>query len=116
MNAEQRDELRARLLEERDSLVQKHARHEEDLRDSRTSEDTAGPDFAADAEEGEVEAQIVDSEVRLLEKIDHALERIEEGNYGECEACGNAIGLARLEAKPSVSLCIDCQEAKDSGE
>lgn len=116
MNTEEKEQLRTHLLEERNSLVQKHARHEEDLRESRTSEDTAGPDFAADAEESEVEAVIVDSEVRLLEKIDHALQRIEEGSYGECESCGNAISYARLEAKPSVSLCIDCQEAKDAAE
>ena len=114
MELEILSELKARLEQERDSLLETHAQHERSLRESRTSEDTAGPDFAADMEEEGVEARIVDSEERLLEKINHALVRIEEGTYGTCEACGNAIGRARLEAKPSVSLCIDCQEAKDS--
>lgn len=107
-------ELKARLEREREALLEKHARHEKALKESRTSEDTAGPDFAADLEEEALEAQIVESEERLLEKIVHALSRMEEGTYGSCEGCGSAIGMARLEAKPSVSLCINCQEAKES--
>ena len=114
MDTESLNELKSRLEQERTSLLEAHAEHEKSLKESRTSDDTAGPDFAADLEEEGVEARIVDSEERLLEKITHALVRIEEGTYGTCEACGNAIGLARLEAKPSVSLCIDCQEVKDS--
>ena len=44
-----------------------------------------------------------------LEKIDHALARIEEGTYGTCEDCGVAIPAARLEVMPSATLCVECQ-------
>ncbi len=44
-----------------------------------------------------------------LEKIDHALARIEDGTYGSCESCGEAIPAARLEVMPSATLCVDCQ-------
>ena len=114
MDTDKLKTLAARLEEERTALLGAHARLEQDLRSSRTSEDTAGPDFAADQEEEEIEAKIVESEERLLEKINHALVRIEEGTYGICESCEAPIAEARLEAKPSVSLCIDCQESREN--
>ena len=45
----------------------------------------------------------------LLSKIDEALEKIEQGVFGECESCGEQIGLKRLEARPVAQLCIDCK-------
>jgi DnaK suppressor protein len=45
-----------------------------------------------------------------LQEIDAALARIADGSYGECEECGGAIGLARLQAQPTARLCIACQE------
>jgi DnaK suppressor protein len=53
--------------------------------------------------------QIREREERLLHKIDHSLEKIELGTYGECEECGEAIGVARLKARPIANLCIDCK-------
>ncbi len=53
--------------------------------------------------------QIREREQRLLLKIDHSLEKIEMGTYGECEECGEEIGFARLKARPVASLCIDCK-------
>jgi len=45
----------------------------------------------------------------LLSKIDAALEKIEEGTYGECQTCGEDIGAARLKARPVAELCIECK-------
>jgi DnaK suppressor protein len=45
-----------------------------------------------------------------LQEIDAALARIANGSYGECEECGGAIGLPRLQAQPTARLCIACQE------
>ena len=50
----------------------------------------------------------------LLQHAGDALERIDRGIYGLCESCGSAIPEARLEAKPSVSLCLSCQEAHEA--
>jgi DnaK suppressor protein len=45
----------------------------------------------------------------LLAKIERSLERIQLGGYGECESCGEEIGVERLLARPVASLCIDCK-------
>ncbi len=49
----------------------------------------------------------------LLGKIELALEKIEDGVYGECESCGEDIGLKRLEARPVAELCIDCKSEQE---
>jgi DnaK suppressor protein len=49
----------------------------------------------------------------LLNKIEAALEKIEQGVYGECENCGEEIGLKRLEARPVAELCIDCKAEQE---
>lgn len=52
-------------------------------------------------------------ETSLLGKIDAALEKIQQGVYGECENCGEEIGLKRLEARPVAELCIDCKAEQE---
>ncbi len=49
----------------------------------------------------------------LIQKIESALERIREGEYGECTSCGEDIGLKRLEARPVATLCIDCKSQQE---
>jgi len=59
---------------------------------------------------------IQDRERKLIPKIREALQRIEEGSYGQCEQCGDDIGIERLNARPVTTLCIECkrrQEAKE---
>jgi DnaK suppressor protein len=50
----------------------------------------------------------------LIAKIDQALRKIEEGVYGECEACGEEISLKRIEARPVAELCIDCKAEQEA--
>jgi DnaK suppressor protein len=57
--------------------------------------------------------QIRERERRLLNKIEKSLEKIEQGSYGECESCGNEIGVGRLRARPVASLCIDCKDEQE---
>jgi DnaK suppressor protein len=52
----------------------------------------------------------------FLEKIDAALQRIEEGTFGLCEVCGEEIGMARLMARPETTLCIRCKETQERQE
>ena len=49
----------------------------------------------------------------FLQKIDHALEKIKEGNFGVCEQCGEPISLKRLEARLETTLCIRCKEDQE---
>lgn len=50
-----------------------------------------------------------DRERKLIKKIDETLKKLNEGDYGYCEGCGVEIGLKRLEARPTATLCIDCK-------
>lgn len=54
-----------------------------------------------------------DREKQLLEKIDKALERLEDGTINECEDCGQSIGFKRLVVRPVTTLCIDCKEDRE---
>jgi DnaK suppressor protein len=55
-------------------------------------------------------------EKTFLKKIDHALERIEEGTFGLCEACEEPISIKRLEARLETTLCIRCKEDQERKE
>ena len=56
-----------------------------------------------------IELRNRDRERKLIKKIDETIARIETDDYGYCENCGVEIGLKRLEARPTATLCIDCK-------
>lgn len=60
--------------------------------------------------------RIRDRERKLIAKIDDALQRLRDGNYGLCESCGGAISLSRLKARPVTTLCIDCKSDQEAEE
>lgn len=62
------------------------------------------------------ELRIRDRERKLLSKIREAIERIDEGTYGICEACGDDISAKRLEARPVTTLCIECKTKQENQE
>ena len=56
-----------------------------------------------------IELRNRDRERKLIKKIDETLGRIESGDYGFCDKCGVEIGIKRLEARQTATLCIDCK-------
>ena len=50
-----------------------------------------------------------DRERKLIKKINETIAKIDSGDYGYCESCGVEIGLDRLQARPTATLCIDCK-------
>ncbi len=52
-------------------------------------------------------------ERQLLIKIERTLEKIDQGTYGECEGCGDEIGVKRLAARPVATLCIACKDEQE---
>jgi DnaK suppressor protein len=66
-------------------------------------------DRASQEEDFRLELRTRDRERKLLKKIEESLELIREKEYGYCEVCGVEIGLRRLEARPTATLCIDCK-------
>lgn len=66
-------------------------------------------DRASQEEEFSLELRTRDRERKLIKKINDTLSRIEEDDYGFCDSCGVEIGIRRLEARPTATLCIDCK-------
>jgi len=62
------------------------------------------------------ELRIRGRERKLMDKVDEALNRIEEGTYGICEGCGEEIGLKRLKARPVATFCIECKTKQEQKE
>lgn len=66
-------------------------------------------DRATQEEEFALELRTRDRERKLIKKIDESLATLDSGDYGYCEVCGVEIGVKRLEARPTATLCIDCK-------
>ncbi|NIR28824.1 MAG: RNA polymerase-binding protein DksA [Gammaproteobacteria bacterium] len=67
-------------------------------------------DRATQESEFTLELRTRDRERKLIKKIDEALIQLDNGDYGFCETCGVEIGIRRLEARPTATLCIDCKQ------
>ena len=111
------DRFREILLEERNKLLH----HLEDLSSSSRGDlgDSVSGDSAdiASLEINQAALQKIGKrESKLLKKIDYALGKIEDKTYGECENCGEPIGVKRLMARPVAQLCIDCKTEQESVE
>jgi DnaK suppressor protein len=72
-------------------------------------------DAALDAAQDEISSQLAEVESRELANIERALVRMKNGSYGECEICNGKIPLARLNALPYATSCIECQRAAETG-
>ena len=66
-------------------------------------------DRASQESDFTMELRTRDRERKLIKKIDESIDDLESGDYGYCEECGIEIGIRRLEARPTASLCIDCK-------
>lgn len=98
--------LRAELDSERADLERQLAELEQD--------GSAAPDFDENfADSGQVAAEQGENMAlaanfrEALTEVEAAMARLDDGTYGSCETCGNAIGDARLEAMPAARFCID---------
>jgi DnaK suppressor protein len=108
MNEAQKDHFREILLEWKRQLME-----EVDMTISHLKEEAtnfADPsDRASQEEEFSLELRTRDRERKLIRKIEKAIERLEEDDYGYCDDCGVEIGIRRLEARPTATQCIDCK-------
>jgi DnaK suppressor protein len=103
-------------LEERQQMLRKAvSRTEEDGRiaDQDTAQDIA--DRAASSYTKEFLFSQSNNDRQLLQMVETALQRIREGEFGECANCGNEINAKRLEAVPWTRYCIECQEKLEQG-
>lgn len=70
-------------------------------------------DAAMDTAQDEISSQLVEVESRELSQIEDALGRLKEGHYGDCEHCNKPIPLARLQAVPYATMCIECARKQE---
>ena len=106
-----------KLLLERKVQIEKNADDTRDEGMGFESEDLPDEVDLATSEAGQtMNLRLRDRERVLLKKIDKALEKMDEGEFGVCEVCGEDIGIKRLEARPVTDLCIRCKEDQEKVE
>ena len=115
MNAQQSAYFRAKLLAWKDSLL----RDSHDTLATLQTESLREPDVtdrASSETDWSLELRTRDRQRKLISKIDAAVRRIDEGEYGYCEVTGEPISLGRLEARPIATMTIEAQERHERNE
>ena len=108
MCPKQLDYFRNILLEQKKALTAGISKTVHTMQDEATV--FADPnDRASQETDIALELRNRDRERKLIKKIDDTIARIDAEDYGYCEKCGEEIGISRLEARPTASLCIDCK-------
>lgn len=100
---------RARLWDERNKVGSRANRRNGEELSAESQYDDHIAELGTDAFERERDLASMDNVESVLEEVEIALRKIEEGTYGVCDACGKPISAARLEALPYASLCLDCE-------
>lgn len=108
MNEKQLEHFRMLLLAWKRELMEEVDRTMSHLKDEAANfPDPA--DRASQEEEFSLELRTRDRERKLIKKIDKTIDLIDNDEYGFCDACGVEIGIRRLEARPTATLCVDCK-------
>lgn len=102
--------LRARLMERREALLGRLRSTNESLNELDRSQPAEAEEEAQELNIARPQATLDQRSRQELAEIDDALARIERGEYGICETCGEPIGAARLLALPSAVQCVECAE------
>lgn len=105
------DEIKAMLLKEKEQLIEEILKNQEQV----VVEHEIGDEIDSSVEEQERKLNMLlqDREREKLEKIEEAIHRIENDNYGDCEECGEPIAKKRLMVVPFARLCINCQQEEE---
>lgn len=115
MNPQQLEYFRQKLLEWKSELIEESAETLNHLKEENWNEPDLN-DRATVETETSLELRTRDRYRKLIYKIDAALRRIDQGEYGYCDETGDPIGLKRLEARPIATLSIAAQERHERNE
>ncbi len=116
MNAKMKEYFRIKLIDWKKELLKESS---QTLSNLQKEENTAKPDVtdrASEEIERSFELRTRDRERKLINKIDSALKRIEDGSYGYCDETGEPISIKRLEARPVATLSLEAQEMHEKAE
>ncbi|MFC3580447.1 RNA polymerase-binding protein DksA [Sphingomonas hylomeconis] len=115
MNLRQQQYFREKLLAWKDAILREAAGTLSQLQvDSLREADLT--DRASSETDWSIELRTRDRQRKLISKIDAAIRRLEEGEYGYCEVTGEPISLARLEARPIATMTVEAQERHERNE
>lgn len=115
MDKETVKQFKEQLLQKREEILNEAGKTLSEMTDH--NQNVPDPNDRATIESGRsFELRIRDRERKLLSKIEEALQRVDDGEFGICEDCGEEIGLKRLEARPVTTLCIDCKTIQETKE
>lgn len=109
MNPKQLEYFRQKLLAWREELLKESQETINNLKEENWREPDLSDRASLETEAG-VELRTRNRYLKLIGKIDAALKRIDDGNYGYCEETGEPIGIKRLEARPIATMTIEAQE------
>lgn len=98
------------ILLKRQLAAQKEMHAQRDPPPDRTPDEL---DVASNETQVTFDSRLLDRASDQLTKIDQALQRIERGEYDECDSCGDPISARRLQASPEATLCIECKEEQE---
>ncbi len=110
--AKKTKEMRARLLDRRETMLS-GMENKIRYRSSASAAKGDSSDLAAEALDSDTAMQLAASDSSEVAQIDKALQNIEKGTYGHCEACDEDIPWQRLDALPYATLCVKCKEREE---
>ena len=116
MNSKMKKYFRLKLVNWKKDLLKESS---QTLKKLQKEENSAKPDLtdrATEEIERSFELRTRDRERKLINKINEALKRIDDGSYGYCEETGEPIGIKRLEARPVATLSLEAQEMHEKKE
>ena len=115
MNARQQEYFRRKLLAWREDILRESADTLQHLQEDSLKEPDIA-DRASSETDWSLELRTRDRQRKLISKIDAALKRIDEGEYGYCEVTGDPISLKRLDARPVATMTVEAQEMHEKME
>ena len=115
MNAKMKEYFKQKLLSWKNELFKESSQTLNNLQSDNESKPDI-TDRASEEIDRSFELRTRDRERKLINKINSALQRIEDGSYGYCEETGEPIGLKRLEARPVATLSLEAQEMHEKAE
>ena len=116
MNSKMKEYFRLKLVNWKKDLLKESSQTLKKLQKEENSQKPDLTDRATEEIERSFELRTRDRERKLINKINAALKRIDDGSYGYCEETGEPIGIKRLEARPVATLSLEAQEVHEKKE
>ena len=116
MNPKMKEYFKLKLSNWKKNLLKESSQTLDNLQKEENSSKPDITDRAAEEIERSFELRTRDRERKLINKIDEALKRIDDGSYGFCEETGEPIGIKRLEARPVATMSLEAQEMHEKKE